>query len=41
MPICGAIMVIYTLKNMVIELARILDPNLQVEERVKEDLSAW
>ncbi|WP_319244811.1 TRAP transporter small permease subunit [uncultured Propionivibrio sp.] len=41
MPICGAIMLVYTIKNMYIELALILNPDLQVEERVKEDLSAW
>lgn len=41
MPICGGIMVIYTIKNMYIDLARILNPELKVEERVKEDLNAW
>ena len=34
-------MVVYTIKNMYIELARILNPELKVEERVKEDLNAW
>ena len=41
MPICGGIMLIYTIKNMYIELARILNPELEVEEKEKEDLNTW
>ena len=41
MPICGGIMLIYTIKNMYIELARIVNPGLEVEEKEKEDLNTW
>ena len=41
MPISGGLMVIYTIKNMYLELAKVLNPELDVEEKVKEDLNSW
>ena len=38
MPITGGIMVLYTLKNMYLELARIINPSLVVEQG-REDLN--
>ena len=41
LPISGGLMVIYTVKNLYLELAKVLNPALKVEETVKEDLNTW